>query len=177
MQTWTSSFWLTRREFFRALRPGRVLYLGDRWLLVKSLGVLTISQIASCLSAAAGKGEKRTLDPAWTPSPERECAGDRASAVSPPWNRPLSVTSQDHSFIISAQTIQAQQSSKIQEQAFLVLKMGAGRCPFEPSLLLLSVAESSTHSLGQDFSAAIPLLSPREGSTDPKGFRNTRGYM
>lgn len=123
-------------------------------------------------SSSSRKGRKRTLD-LWP----RECTGDRASAVSPPWNRPLSVTTEDHSFIISAQTIQAQQSSKIQEQAFLVLKMGAGRCPFEPSLLLLSAAESSTHSLGQDFSAAIPLLSPREGSPDPKGFRNTRGYM
>lgn len=30
IQTWTSSFWLTRREFFRALRPGSVLYLGER---------------------------------------------------------------------------------------------------------------------------------------------------
>ena len=38
IHTWTSSFWLTRREFFRALRPGRVLYLGERGLLVKGRG-------------------------------------------------------------------------------------------------------------------------------------------
>jgi hypothetical protein len=30
IQTWTTSFWLTKREFFRALRPGRVLYLQER---------------------------------------------------------------------------------------------------------------------------------------------------
>lgn len=43
-----------------------------------------------------------------------EGAEGRALDVSPPCNKPLSVTTQDHSFIICAQTIQAQQSSKIQ---------------------------------------------------------------
>lgn len=59
IQTWTSSFWLTRREFFRALRPGRVLYLGKRGLLVKGLESLTITQTAGCTPTAAGKGDRQ----------------------------------------------------------------------------------------------------------------------
>lgn len=73
MQTWTSSFWLTRREFFRALRPGRVLYLGERRLLVKGLGVLTNIQTAGCPSAAE-EGERGPC----TTSPETEMQGQGA---------------------------------------------------------------------------------------------------
>lgn len=80
MQTWTSSFWLTRREFFRALRPGRVLYLRERGLLVKGLGVLTIIQTAGCPLAAAEKEERGPC----TTSPEKERVGAGHSAVSPP---------------------------------------------------------------------------------------------
>lgn len=98
MQTWTSSFWLTRREFFRALRPGRVLYLGERRLLAKGLGVLTSLQTAGCPSAAAEEGKEDLAPPA-----QREGAGAGAQPCHPPGaglHRELSSTC----CIISAQT-------------------------------------------------------------------------
>ena len=87
IHTWTSSFWLTRREFFRALRPGRVLYLGERGLLVKGRGHAASPR----QQAAPQQQEERGMEDLVPIAPREKVQGAGAPLFSPPWSRSLSV--------------------------------------------------------------------------------------
>lgn len=76
----------------------------------EGLGVLTATQTAGCPLAAAQKGERGPC----TASPEREGQRQGVSCLTSQ-SRPWSLTTQELSSTICAQTILAQQSSKIQQ--------------------------------------------------------------
>lgn len=156
IQTWTSSFWLTRREFFRALRPGRVLYLGERGLLEKALRALIITQTQN----ASQQQQKRGTENRAPRALKERGQGPGHSTV---------CTSTGEVFVGNypgpQRFNQCPNHPKPREPPKYTRRCvglagsqgGSRRCSFEPSLLLLHpVTASSTHSLGQEHLGSHP---------------------